>query len=93
CADDGLIDWNADAKTVHNLVRAVTEPYPGAFTFLGERKMIIWRARPVADNQGKRPGTVISTEPLVIACAKGAIEVITGQSENGLYVQGSRLAT
>ncbi|KOO17623.1 UDP-4-amino-4-deoxy-L-arabinose formyltransferase, partial [Morganella morganii] len=92
CAEDGLIDWNQPAAQIHNLVRAVTEPYPGAFTFLGERKMIIWRSRVLADNKGKRPGTVISAEPLVIACGNGALEVISGQGESGLYVQGPRLA-
>ncbi len=92
CAEDGLIDWNQPAAQIHNLVRAVTEPYPGAFTFLGERKMIIWRSRVLADNKGKRPGTVISAEPLVIACGNGALEVISGQGESGLYVQGARLA-
>ncbi|MEG0279664.1 MAG: bifunctional UDP-4-amino-4-deoxy-L-arabinose formyltransferase/UDP-glucuronic acid oxidase ArnA [Morganella sp. (in: enterobacteria)] len=92
CADDGLIEWEKPAVQIYNLVRAVTEPYPGAFTFLGERKMVIWRSRVLADNKGKRPGTVISTEPLIIACGEGALEVISGQGESGLYVQGSRLA-
>ncbi len=30
--DDGRIDWTRDATTIHNLVRAVAPPYPGAFT-------------------------------------------------------------
>ncbi|KPD02483.1 bifunctional UDP-4-amino-4-deoxy-L-arabinose formyltransferase/UDP-glucuronic acid oxidase ArnA [Moellerella wisconsensis] len=92
-AADGLIDWNRSAKEVYDLIRAVTEPYPGAFTYLGERKMIIWRARILAENSDKRPGTVISTNPLRIVCAEGIIEVISGQSESGLYMQGNRLAT
>lgn len=92
-AADGLIDWNRSAKEVYDLIRAVTEPYPGAFTYLGERKMIIWRACILAENSDKRPGTVISTNPLRIVCAEGIIEVISGQSESGLYMQGNRLAT
>ncbi len=31
---DGLIDWRHPARQTYNLVRAVTHPYPGAFTFL-----------------------------------------------------------
>lgn len=31
CAEDGRIDWNQPATTVHNLIRAVAPPYPGAF--------------------------------------------------------------
>ncbi|MBI6547859.1 bifunctional UDP-4-amino-4-deoxy-L-arabinose formyltransferase/UDP-glucuronic acid oxidase ArnA [Xenorhabdus lircayensis] len=91
-AEDGEITWNKSAKEINNLVRAVTEPYPGAFTFLGGRKITIWRARPINQVHGKRPGTVISTEPFVIACGDGALEIISGQGESGLYVQGNRLA-
>ena len=32
---DGTIDWSRNAATVHNLVRAVAPPYPGAFTTIG----------------------------------------------------------
>ncbi|MBE8595820.1 bifunctional UDP-4-amino-4-deoxy-L-arabinose formyltransferase/UDP-glucuronic acid oxidase ArnA [Xenorhabdus sp. BG5] len=91
-AEDGEIVWNKSAKEINNLVRAVTEPYPGAFTFLSERKITIWRSRPHNQPHGKRPGTVISTDPFVIACGKGALEIISGQGESGLYVQGNRLA-
>ncbi|BET97056.1 bifunctional UDP-4-amino-4-deoxy-L-arabinose formyltransferase/UDP-glucuronic acid oxidase ArnA [Xenorhabdus taiwanensis] len=91
-AEDGEIVWNKSAKEINNLVRAVTEPYPGAFTFLGERKMTIWRSRPLNQSHGKRPGIVISTDPFVIACGDGALEIISGQGEAGLYVQGNRLA-
>ncbi|OTA20712.1 bifunctional UDP-glucuronic acid decarboxylase/UDP-4-amino-4-deoxy-L-arabinose formyltransferase [Xenorhabdus beddingii] len=90
-AENGEIDWNKSAKEINNLVRAVTEPYPGAFTFLGERKIIIWRAKPLDQTHGQRPGTVISTAPFVIACGQGALEIVSGQSESGLYVQGHRL--
>ncbi|MEO8303577.1 MAG: formyltransferase [Betaproteobacteria bacterium] len=45
---DGTIDWNRDATTIHNLVRAVAPPYPGAFTALGGVAARILRAR-VAD--------------------------------------------
>ncbi|MDX7990380.1 bifunctional UDP-4-amino-4-deoxy-L-arabinose formyltransferase/UDP-glucuronic acid oxidase ArnA [Xenorhabdus littoralis] len=91
-AEDGEIVWDKSAQEINNLVRAVTEPYPGAFTFLGERKITIWRSRPLSQDHGKRPGTVISTNPLVIACGDGALEIVSGQAESGLYVQGSRLA-
>lgn len=91
-AEDGLINWNNSAKEVNCLIRAVTEPYPGAFTYLGARKMVIWRARVLDDNQGKAAGTVLSNDPLRIACGQGAIEVVSGQSETGLYMQGNRLA-
>src|SRR5262249_51708263 len=57
------IDWNRDAPTIHNLVRAVAPPYPGAFTAIGGRSARVLRAR-VAD-----PGA-----PRTLAPALGARE-------------------
>ncbi|MCY9848732.1 bifunctional UDP-4-amino-4-deoxy-L-arabinose formyltransferase/UDP-glucuronic acid oxidase ArnA [Pectobacterium jejuense] len=102
-AADGLIDWQKSAREINNLIRAVTEPYPGAFTFLGERKVIIWRARVVKVNRIQNsdvkangvkhePGAILSTSPLVVSCGEDALEIISGQSEAGLYMSGSRLA-
>lgn len=91
-AADGEIHWHKSATEINNLIRAVTEPYPGAFTYLGQRKMTIWRSRPLESNHDKQPGTVLSGDPLVVACGEGALEIQAGQSESGLYVQGSRLA-
>ncbi|EMH4107490.1 bifunctional UDP-4-amino-4-deoxy-L-arabinose formyltransferase/UDP-glucuronic acid oxidase ArnA [Serratia ureilytica] len=89
---DGEILWHKSAKEINNLVRAVTEPYPGAFSYLGQRKLIVWRSRVLDTQHDKQPGTVLSTAPLVIACGEGALEIVAGQNESGLYVQGSRLA-
>ena len=46
---DGLISWDKDALSVYNLVRAVTHPYPGAFTHLRGKKLFIWAGKPLAD--------------------------------------------
>jgi UDP-4-amino-4-deoxy-L-arabinose formyltransferase / UDP-glucuronic acid dehydrogenase (UDP-4-keto-hexauronic acid decarboxylating) len=91
-AEDGLIDWAKSATEVNNLIRAVTEPYPGAFTYLAESKMIVWRGRVLEKSHDKLPGTIISTEPLQIACGQDVLEILTGQCGSGLYVEGSRLA-
>jgi methionyl-tRNA formyltransferase len=42
--DDGLIDWSWDAKRIHDFIRAQTKPYPGAFTYINNKKVIIWDA-------------------------------------------------
>ncbi|AKH64986.1 MULTISPECIES: bifunctional UDP-4-amino-4-deoxy-L-arabinose formyltransferase/UDP-glucuronic acid oxidase ArnA [Photorhabdus] len=91
-AADGEIDWNKSATEINNLIKAVTEPYPGAFTFLGDRKMTIWRASVLNKTHNKQPGTILSVAPLIIACGQGALEIMSGQNESGLYVQGTRLA-
>jgi methionyl-tRNA formyltransferase len=43
--DDGVIDWSQPAGRVYSFIRAQSEPYPGAFTFLDKQKLTIWRAR------------------------------------------------
>lgn len=46
-AADGEIDWTRTADEIERLVRAVTRPYPGAFSRLGDREVAVWRARVV----------------------------------------------
>ncbi|GAL20322.1 UDP-4-amino-4-deoxy-L-arabinose formyltransferase / UDP-glucuronic acid oxidase (UDP-4-keto-hexauronic acid decarboxylating) [Vibrio maritimus] len=89
---DGEIKWSNDSRTVFNLVRAVTEPFPGAFTFLGERKLIIWGAEASDKTYDVTPGTIVATSPLTIACAQGSLIVKSGEAENGLYLGGEQLA-
>jgi methionyl-tRNA formyltransferase len=43
--DDGRIDWTKGAREIHDLVRAVAPPYPGAFTMLDGSRLRILRSR------------------------------------------------
>ena len=43
--DDGEIDWSASSLQCHNLIRALTHPYPGAHTFLDGHKAVVWKSR------------------------------------------------
>jgi UDP-4-amino-4-deoxy-L-arabinose formyltransferase/UDP-glucuronic acid dehydrogenase (UDP-4-keto-hexauronic acid decarboxylating) len=52
--EDGKINWDWPVMKIYNLVRAVTEPYPGAFTHLPEgEKLFIWWALPEKDRFSK----------------------------------------
>ena len=88
---DGQIDWSRSATEVRNLVRAVTRPYPGAFSYSGDRKCFFWAVETVPGTAAA-PGTVISTEPLTIACGEGAVVVKAAQLENGVYTSGAQFA-
>ena len=88
---DGAIDWEKSATAVKNLVRAVTRPYPGAFSHIGSRKCLLWSVRESRGGRG-RPGTVLSVAPFVIACGEGAVEVLSGQSDGGITQSGLQLA-
>ena len=49
CADDGRIDWNQNARRIHDLVRAVTHPFPGAFSNFPDGRLVLWRTRVIDD--------------------------------------------
>ncbi|KAI3490600.1 hypothetical protein L1887_45437 [Cichorium endivia] len=90
--EDGRLDWNKPARQLHNLVRAVTDPWPGAYSFAGVSKFIVWKSRVRDDIPAAKPGTVVSVSPLIVSCGEQALEIVTGQTDNGLYVQGTQLA-
>jgi len=73
--EDGRIDWSASARRIHDLVRAVTDPYPGAFTDLGASRLMVWQTALVAAPSGS-PGEILSLEPLVVATGDGALQLL-----------------
>ena len=89
---DGIIDWETRAPYLYDWVRAQTRPYPGAFTFLGDEKVIVWGARPV-DLQGSEPaGTIVevSSAGPVVACGEGGL-VLEEVQTNAMLGVGERL--
>lgn len=59
--EDGRIDWSQDAIDIYNLVRALVEPYPGAFCYLNGEKIIIEKADIDIDNKPHfKPGRMLS---------------------------------
>lgn len=53
--EDGRIDWSQHARAIHDLVRAVAPPYPGAFTAAGGTRLRILRTR-IEPGRAVRPG-------------------------------------
>jgi methionyl-tRNA formyltransferase len=65
--EDGVIDWGKSAVEVHNLVRAVAPPWPGAFTDVFGPKVTILKTRLGAyGGHDTFPGKVEPTEGSVI---------------------------
>ena len=76
--EDGRIDWGQGAKRIHDLVRAVAPPYPGAFTTLDAKPLRILRTR-VLPEPGPRGAASLRAEGgrLVARCADGGrLEII-----------------
>jgi len=76
--EDGVIDWTLDPRSVFNWVRGLTRPYPGAFTFLGGRRVTIWKVR-AADALGAGPGVVTPVERLLVGAGVGTVEIVDAE--------------
>ncbi|MDO4988013.1 MAG: formyltransferase [Synergistes sp.] len=72
--EDGRIDWNKNAVEVYNLIRAVTHPFPGAFTDIDGKRYYIWRAEPTEGTA--KPAEVVSRSPLLIGTGGGLLKVL-----------------
>ncbi len=90
---DGIIDWETRAPYLYDWVRAQTRPYPGAFTFLGDEKVVVWRARPVELVAAEPAGTIVAEHPEgpVVACGDGALLLEEVETAAGGLVVGARL--
>ncbi len=96
---DGLIDWALPAKQIYDFVRALTRPYPGAFTYFHNKRMFIWKCALLAHLEtGMPPGTILgrvySPEPagcgLAVAAGQGILIVHEMEHAGGI-VSGKRL--
>ncbi len=91
--EDGEIDWSRPAAEVRNLVRAVTHPYPGAFTWAGDCRLTVWSAAVVPAPAGApTPGTVTATAPLTVACGADALRIEQAQPEREVVMAGVQAA-
>jgi methionyl-tRNA formyltransferase len=95
---EGRIDWHRPATAIYNLMRAVTHPYPGAFTVLNERQLFIWNGRPLASPAAAAdvPGLVTARLPgegLLVATGDGHFLITQAQWEGEPEFLGPVLAT
>ncbi len=82
--DDGLINWNKPAESLERFIRGVT-PWPGAYTFHGEKRLKIFKSQPVDCEITEAPGTILKGFPdeFRIATAKGALSINEIQGASG----------
>ena len=100
---DGVIDWSRSSLDVYNFIRALTRPYPGAFSTLDGVRYLIWEAAllpgdPYPHAQpGQALGPVVDPFPgdaggQVVACSQGAIVVLEIEDPDGNSIRGPELA-
>ena len=90
--DDGRIDWTRGAQEIHNLVRAVAPPYPGAFTGIGPHRLGLHRTR-LLEERGDpgRACLVIDGDAARIDCADGGCLRILAMALDGEPVDARTL--
>lgn len=75
--EDGNIDWSWTARDIYNFIRALTHPYPGAFTSSSGKRVHIWQA----ENPKDKKARVSPVTGLVFGkTAGGGIKVTTRDS-------------
>lgn len=91
--EDGRIDWRQPAAVVHNLIRAVAPPFPGAFFDLGGRRLLITRslARPAASGPRGRPELYTDGTRLLARCNDGGVLHILSLEVDGESIDPAAL--
>jgi len=77
--EDGRLEWSRSARELHNLVRAVAPPWPGAFTFSADGRVMILRTRPRLDRGAAalKPGEVrIEDEGVFAGAGQGQLQLL-----------------
>jgi len=91
--EDGRIDWSRPAIEIHNLVRAVSRPWPGAFTEAAGRRLYVWQARPIDGQGATQPGRVRSERgSLIVETGRGLLEILRAQLAGDRERDGAELA-
>jgi methionyl-tRNA formyltransferase len=82
--EDGRIDWNMPAVAIANRIRGMT-PWPGAFAFIGNKRLKIFSANTVTSHSTDAPGTVVEgfADELRVATGNGTLSVREVQGESG----------
>ena len=88
---DGIIDWTTRAPYLYDWVRAQTRPYPGAFTFLGDTRIVVWRATSASIDPQSPAGMVIEGREngVLVACGDGALVLEEVELQGGDVLEGA----
>ena len=92
--EDGVIDWSRDAVSIHNLVRAVAPPYPGARTTLRGHPARVLRTRvtSAAAPVPATPSLAVEGDRIVARCGGGGTLTILDLEIDGTTVAADKLA-
>lgn len=92
--EHGQIDWRRSPETVYDWIRGQTHPYPGAFTYLADRRVTVWAAKPPSGERAfARPGELLGRngDALRVGVWESALELETLQVEDGQEIPAGDL--
>ena len=91
--EHGLIDWNKDARDIHNMVRGLV-PWPGAFTFLNSKVLKIWKSEILPSHGKLEAGKIVEVqkESFLVACGKDVLVIKELQLEGGKRMDAGSFA-
>lgn len=91
--EDGMIDWNMPCKDIYNYIRALTMPYPCAYTMLSEKKIKIVEAKYIDMEfpwiDGYQAGAIISLladGQFLVKCGIGMLQILQYEYEGEIDV-------
>lgn len=91
-AQDGVIDWRRPAAAIHNLVRGVTRPYPGAFSHTKLGKLAVWQTRHTGEAMPGAPALLERGGDLLLArCGDGRLLRVIEAELDGQALDAQRL--
>ena len=91
--EDGIIDWSQDARSIHNLVRAVAPPYPGATTqLLGKPMRILQTLVTTCAATGETPAFYVKEGKAYAICGQGVLRVVRFELD-GIEMSATEFAT
>jgi methionyl-tRNA formyltransferase len=95
--EDGIIDWSWSSRRLYDWIRALTHPYPGAFSFTGPDKLTIWKSSlqismpaPARDSIGSLH--IDSDGYPIVVTGDGYLKLVTVQREADRAIDGIEAA-
>jgi methionyl-tRNA formyltransferase len=92
--EDGAIHWRNTTRDIYNLIRAVADPYPGAFTEVDGEQVFIWEATPFSTDfghdtaEGKIVQVFKTTDEFVVRTGDGTLLVSDWEAREFIPEEG-----
>lgn len=91
--EDGRIDWSQPARDIHNLVRAVAPPYPGAFSDTARGRLRVLRTLVAAERASRAPELFAAAGSLFAICGDGGVLRLLAAEIDGQPLTADTLGT